>query len=300
MRVTERNVMKQTASIILGLWACFTLRGAHAFEVDTHGVITKQAWLRFLGDNPGVLDRLGIRDINDAFGTTSYYDYRPADGTAPVKRNSLSWYEEQKIQADYIKESPFSVLGWLIRGAIREDDDSAADDPSPKEDPNGDFHRVFSHFHDPVINRALTVSLLGITAVLGARAADWALDPAAFTPAFPPSSIPGVTPTPQRFNNFSLATFHESMWRAVTGQNQAGAKVANTATERNTYWATAFRALGDILHLNQDMAQPQHTRNDPHAGGFFTILTGHKSAFECYVDARITGQDKFSTKDDPN
>ncbi len=288
----RNNVMKRIALVVLG--AYFHLTGAHAFEVTTHGAITDKAWARFLADDPGVFDRLGIRDIDDAFGTTSYYDYRPADGTAPVTRNSLAWYEEA-IMKDPLKVPPFSTRGWLIRGAIREDDDSAASDPSPKEDPNGDFHRVFSHFHDPVNNLGLTV---GFT--LGARAADWALDPAAFTPAFPPFSIPGVTPTPQRFNNFSLATFHESMWRAVTGQNQAGEKAANSAGERNTYWATAFRALGDILHLNQDMAQPQHTRNDPHAGGFFTILTGHKSAFERYVDARITGQDKFSTKDDPN
>ncbi len=291
----RNNVMKRIALVVLGTY--LNLTSAHAFEVTTHGAITNQAWSRFLADDPGAFDRLGIRDIDDAFGTTSYYDYRPADGTAPITRNSLAWYEE-KIMNDPLNVRPFSTRGWLIRGAIREDDDSAADDPSPKEDPNGDFHRVFSHFHDPVINRALTVSLLGITAVLGARAADWALDPAAFTPAFPPSSIPGVTPTPQRFNNFSLATFHESMWRAVTGQNQAGAKVANTATERNTYWATAFRALGDILHLNQDMAQPQHTRNDPHAGATPTILTGHKSVFERYVDARVRNLKGFSTKDD--
>src|SRR6266702_8877285 len=288
----RNNVMKRIALVVLG--AYLNVTSAHAFEVTTHGAITREAWLRFLTGDPGVFDRLGIRDVDDAFGTISYFDYRPADGTAPVTRNSVAWYEDD-IMKDPLKVPPFSTRGWLIRGAIREDDDSAASDPSPKEDPNGDFHRVFSHFHDPVNNLGLTV---GFT--LGARATDWALDHAAFTPAFPPFSIPGVTPTPQRFNNFSLATFHESMWRAVTGQNQAGEKVANSAGDRNTYWATAFRSLGDILHLNQDMAQPQHTRNDPHAGGFFTILTGHKSVFERYVDARVRGDATFSTRDDPS
>ncbi|HYS90047.1 MAG TPA: hypothetical protein VEN78_34380 [Bradyrhizobium sp.] len=287
----RNNVMKRIALVVLG--AYLNVTSAHAFEVTTHGAITREAWLRFLTGDPGVFDRLGIRDVDDAFGTISYFDYRPADGTAPVTRNSVAWYEDD-IMKNRLDVPPFSTRGWLIRGAIREDDDSAASDPSPKEDPYGDFHRVFSHFHDPVNNSGLTVPVLG---QLGARAADWALDPAAVTPVF---VIPFVESTPRRFNNFSLATFRESLWRAVTGQNQAGEKVATTAGDRNTYWATAFRALGDILHLNQDMAQPQHTRNDPHAGGLFSTFTGHKSVFERYVDARIRGQDKFSTKDDAN
>ena len=241
--------------ILVGL----VFSNAHAFEVTTHAAITQRAWIRYIETDPELLTRLGLQNKDDAFNTNRYFDFRAGDNASPVSRNA-NQFERDIIRSSAIADLPFSVQGWLMRGAIREDDDSSLDDPSPKEDPFGDFHRVFSHFHDPVNNLGLTV---GFT--LGARAADWALDPAAFTPAFPPFSIPGVTPTPQRFNNFSLATFHESMWRAVTGQNQAGEKVANSAGDRNTYWATAFRSLGDILHLNQDMAQPQHTRNDPHA-----------------------------------
>ncbi len=33
---------------------------------------------------------------------------------------------------------------------------------------------------------------------------------------------------------------------------------------RHAYRATTFRALGDVLHLVQDMGQPQHTRNAAH------------------------------------
>ena len=275
----KRNDMKQVWFIVL--WACLNLSSAQAFEVTTHGAITQQAWARFLAVDPDVLKRLGIQDTDNVFNTGSYYDFRPSDGGFPVTRNSLSY--EGSIIGDGGK--PFSVRGWLMRGAIREDDDAASDDPSPKEDLNGDFHRVFSHFYDPVNNRGLT----GLGRTLGATAADWALIPDAVTPAFPPFSIPKVDPTPQRFNNFNLATFHESLWRATTGLNQAGVQVAYTADDRNIYWTTAFRSLGDILHLNQDMAQPQHTRNDSHAGAALTVLTGHKSVFERYVDARVTG-----------
>ncbi len=75
----ERNVMRRTMLLILG--ACFSLTNAHAFEVTTHGAITREAWSRFLGDNPGVLDRLGIRDIDDAFGT---FYHQPAPNRAPA------------------------------------------------------------------------------------------------------------------------------------------------------------------------------------------------------------------------
>ena len=45
----------------------------------------------------------------------------------------------------------------------------------------------------------------------------------------------------------------EAMWRAVTGYDKALAnKVAPDEATRKKYWATTFRALGDILHLNQD------------------------------------------------
>jgi len=277
------NAMKSIVLILVA--ACINLTSAHAFEITTHAKITSEAWARFLTENPGVLDRLGIQDKPNAFGTNGYYDYRPTDGTAPFRMSSVGWYEDTIMGLAIIGIPNLSVPGWLVRGAIREDDDSDASDPSPKDDPYGNFHRVFSHFHDPANNRGLTV---GIT--LGAKAADWALDPIAITPVFGSS--------PARNNHFNLATFRESMWRAATGLNQAGVPVAPTASERNLYWATAFRTLGDILHLNQDMAQPQHTRNDPHAGGSTSFVTGHKSVLERYLDARIKDQRGFSTKDD--
>jgi hypothetical protein len=30
---------------------------------------------------------------------------------------------------------------------------------------------------------------------------------------------------------------------------------------RDAYWATTFRALGSVMHLVQDMGNPQHTRD---------------------------------------
>ena len=49
-----------------------------------------------------------------------------------------------------------------------------------------------------------------------------------------------------------------------------------------------FRALGDMVYLIQDMAQPQHTRNDPHAGCHTAadVIAGEESGFELYIDTR--------------
>jgi hypothetical protein len=64
---------------------------------------------------------------------------------------------------------------------------------------------------------------------------------------------------------------------------------------------TCFRALGDVVHLIEDMAQPQHTRNDRHAGkkydeaGGPNGMLGHKSAYEAWIDARATGG-QFNTE----
>ncbi len=59
----RNNVMKRIALVVLGTY--LNLTSAHAFEVTTHGAITNQAWSRFLADDPGAFDRLGIRDIDD-------------------------------------------------------------------------------------------------------------------------------------------------------------------------------------------------------------------------------------------
>ncbi|HEX7327804.1 MAG TPA: hypothetical protein VF428_04620, partial [Casimicrobiaceae bacterium] len=69
---------------------------------------------------------------------------------------------------------------------------------------------------------------------------------------------------------------------------------------RRMYWATTFRALGDVLHVNQDMAQPQHTRNEPHAGKYCSWTPGcpggHSSVYEKYINARALGATAFDLK----
>ena len=102
------------------------------------------------------------------------------------------------------------------------------------------------------------------------------------------------------------------MWRALTLTQIDGnqllhdvpfnpsAAIPNREALRKAYWATTYRALGDMLHLVQDMAQPQHTRNDPHSGlgcAYLVCLGGHASYYEHYVDARIAGESSFTLRE---
>ena len=73
------------------------------------------------------------------------------------------------------------------------------------------------------------------------------------------------------------------MWRALSLRDANGNEVPQfgyTREEaRKLYWAATFRSLGDVVHLVQDMAQPQHTRNETHA-------IARTAGFEEYIDAR--------------
>lgn len=91
------------------------------------------------------------------------------------------------------------------------------------------------HFYDPVHDRPLTIA-----EVIGAeKSPDWAL------------ANVGQFSSQQ----YSYANAREYFFRALTKASQ---------TERDKNWGLLFQSLGQVIHHIQDMAQPEHTRNDPH------------------------------------
>ena len=105
---------------------------------------------------------------------------------------------------------------------------------------------------------------------------DWALQPGVTVPISPINYVTGS-------NHYNIPSAREAMWRALTmtkllpngtletilpGGNNFGA--AAHEAERKAYWATTFRAIGDVVHLVQDLAQPQHTRVAARANGWNT------------------------------
>jgi len=113
------------------------------------------------------------------------------------------------------------------------------------------FWRVLNHFYDPVHNEGL--GLLG-----GVAAPDWALEPS--------GEIDG--------QNHSYHDARSAFYQGLTSSSQ---------DRRERELGFTFFALGHVIHLIQDVAQPQHTRHDAHPP-----FSGRASFIEAYVDRNVT------------
>ena len=184
-----------------------------------------------LATDSQVLKDLGIIRNPADFG----YDYFDVSGSAVSTRSSNNF---ENAIINRFGPSPSSIQGWLMRGAIREDDYISGPNPWIVDpDLPIPFVRVFNHFFDPVNRRGLTV---GVT--LGDMAPQWAIG------SVDVFNQPN-TPNPNRKNHYTVFDAREAMYRALTGQDKNGNPVAATEADRKKYWATTFRSLGDVVHL---------------------------------------------------
>jgi len=286
---------------ILALTPLIVVCNSSAFEISTHAAITNQAVIRSkLVTDITLIKRLGIdgyvnssQSSNSIFGS-QYYDFT---GTAVALRTENS-YERDAMNKVGLANDSLKLNGWIMRGVIREDD-NPTDALNSDKDVNGAFHREFNHFFDPQKNRPLTRTGIGYFyatdtgSTILRKAPDWAM------------GTDDIFSNPNQYgadtlNKFTIHNAREAMYRALTmrfrvsdGQYQdlypPTVSAAEKEADRKAWWATTFRAVGDMLHLNQDMAQPQHTRNEAHSGiggAFSNSFSGHGSVFEKYVDAR--------------
>ena len=238
---------------------------ANAYELSTHGLLTDKAYERSnLGVDTALFDQLGVNATNLKVFGESYYDVSGNE----IGSRSQNDFEKQRMPSKGL--GFLTVKGWLMRGAIREDDVPVFFGKNPQDDPYGQIFRVANHFYDPRNDRPLTI--IGIP--LGKKAPDWAIGA---KDVFDDENDANTN----RRNHFTVFDARESLFRALTGMDKggstaigAGGSTPGTAADkeavRKAYWATTFRALGDLIHLVQDMAQPQHTRNDAHAGSGMT------------------------------
>jgi hypothetical protein len=120
-----------------------------------------------------------------------------------------------------------TIVQLIQSGAIREDDDT----------------RALNHFYDPDKDRALTVLLYPV----GKKSPDWALE--------------DVGDIAEQL--FSYKDARDYFYKALTANDPAFSADVN-ATIRLGYWGLVFGDLGHTIHHIQDMAQPQHVRNDQH------------------------------------
>jgi hypothetical protein len=279
---------------------------AFAYEQATHALLTSVAfdvsYFSVASGSPDSLsDRLGLNTYAP-FGDDKTYFERVATmaGTAEFLRATQLF--ESRILADLFKssEDPPPIQRWLMNGAIREDDNPSEDPPTPQDVAPG-LRRPLHHFYDPQFNRPLTNTFLFSIDSDVHKNPDWAIGA---IDSFADPNKPELL----RRNSFAVMDGRESMFRALTLMtNSAGAYVDISSGKdsltkqqwRRAYWATTFRAVGDVLHLNQDMAQPQHTRNEAHSGKYCATasvcLTGHTSVYEKYINARALKEGSFNS-----
>jgi len=183
------------------------------------------------------------------------------------------------------------LVAWVMRGAVREDDNAIGlfEIGDRDRDPWNTVFRAGRHFYDPINNRGLTQTLTCFT--FGCRPAiDWA---AGRTDVL---NGPGTLDT-SRENHFSWQDARDQYWWALTFNRNPEDTFAThgvfqhiESNDRKLRFATTLKAIGQVIHLVQDMAQPQHARNDSHGPPVTTVLTFDSptdGAYEAYTEARL-------------
>jgi hypothetical protein len=180
---------------------------------------------------------------------------------------------------DQLSRTPPSLLygfvndgtprSWMAEGSIREDDYHTSLPVlgcEPPRNPPSAIDRVRHHFFDPDSLRGL----LAGPVTIGLPAPAWAL------------GEQGRGSGPEQ-NQFSLLDARLYQLRSL---------IESTPEERERQTALLFRSLGQVLHVLEDMAQPQHTRNDIHPAceNFLSGRVIHEhSWYEEYIEARALG-----------
>ncbi|HEY3178766.1 MAG TPA: hypothetical protein VGL25_07785 [Casimicrobiaceae bacterium] len=101
------------------------------------------------------------------------------------------------------------------------------------------------HFYDPVYDRGLDVGG-SIGSSWSVKSPDWALEEL---------TAYNGSPGPLAYQDFSLRDARDYLYGALT---------ANSEAQRKGFFGRLFQTVGHVMHHLQDMAQPQHVRNDPH------------------------------------
>lgn len=151
--------------IIVGIGCAFALSigRAHAYDLGTHTRITLHAYEQ--SGLAAAMPKLGFLGMKRKGGATNlgkyYFDFSAPSGGIVYLRNS---YNYENVQMPAIQwagtneddtNAPSELLGWLLRGDIREDDGnyllgkSFGDWSQPLDDPQGDINRFCNHFFDP-------------------------------------------------------------------------------------------------------------------------------------------------------
>ena len=215
-----------------------------AYEINNHADMSLQAALlskltREGGAN-GKLSRLGLRAL-DIENKRQLFPLVPITGVLPEIRYCFGEYLPGGTARDYEASS----AGRLQDSAVEQPDWSGRKFTIAQliryggcfEDSESPFSRPLSHFYNPQNSGA------GLAVPSGTpNSLAWSLR------RNEGNSLTGS-------NHYNWEDARQSFYQALT---------LPTATQRANAWGTTFQALGHVMHHLQDMASPQHVRDDPH------------------------------------
>ena len=126
---------------------------------------------------------------------------------------------------DAVADNHRTAGGWVREGAVREDDYGLGESAS---------FRFRNHFYNPLNGQGYSLGLIS-----GIPAPDWGLDDQAIYDQ----------------QLYSLRRAHDYYYASLT---------ASSPDTRTQQLALTFCTLGHVMHMIEDMAQPQHTPLDSH------------------------------------
>jgi hypothetical protein len=119
--------------------------------------------------------------------------------------------------------------------------------------------RPLNHFYNPLTNEPLVHLVCSLPLLSCNPSPDWALE----------------EQTTYSKQDDSFRDTRQFFLNALTLQSK---------TARETAWGRTFQGLGQIMHHLQDMAQPQHVRNDPHQeSSYLPSFFENPSLYEHYT-----------------
>jgi len=240
------KMLKNKLYLILILGVLFPQQFVHGYELGTHARITNEALGRSVFTVQQLARQLGVEDEINPFGIY-YYD----SSVYGVSKRRRWLFEESGLRMPD-GSAPLSIAGWLMRGAIREDD--IPDywpflGKNPQDDPDGKIPRVRNHFYDPVNRRSLEVAGVSV----GMDAPTWA------TGSEEAFGCPNCEDLSRR-NHFTVMDAREAMYRALTGQDKFG----NTAIGPNGQQADgSYNSAGVWNYLSNGDLSTLFSINDP-------------------------------------
>lgn len=303
-----------------------------AYELSTHALITFEAANRSnlaADSTDSIWTVLGFERLDpfapwdDDYGaqfipeiSSSYFDETPVVYPAAPNPglNFIRVLQEQErrpmralIDRGFITSAvdvydfERQAVAWLLRGAVREDDNDLKyplttiwfTDDDRDTDPHGPLFRAAKHFYDPINNRPLDFEGPCVNEEYGCLPfTSWSMG--SIDPLVATNDVEDVS----RRNHFSWQDARNNYWYALTlnpDVNPANYAEGRRllAQQRKWRWATAVKSLGHVLHFVQDAAQPQHVRNDAHSPPNTRWISpglgpAAGGAFEAFTEYRVT------------